>query len=108
MERPQLIAATRDFCDRVLAPHLPPGTHYLAQRAPVHVLYLGLIREIYPDGRVAHIIRDGRDVSRSLVAKQWGPDSIEEAAKEWRESVLRARREHGPGPYVEVIYERLL
>jgi hypothetical protein len=74
----------------------------------MHVLHLDLIGAIYPDARVVHIIRDGRDVARSLRAKHWGPDSIADAAAEWRESVLAGRGADVPGRYVEVRYERLL
>ena len=52
---------------------------------------LDLIAEIYPDARVLHIIRDGRAVTRSLLALPNGPSTIEDAAEEWRESVAAFR-----------------
>src|SRR3954447_4475813 len=108
MDRAELLDATRDFCDRAFLAQLESPTHYLVDRTPVHVFHLDLISEIYPDARVVHIIRDGRDVARSLVAKNWGPDTIREAATEWRDAVLGARAAKHPARYVELFYERLL
>src|SRR4051812_1353323 len=108
MDRDQLLDATRDFSDRVLLSQFETGARYLAERTPAHGEHLGLIGELYPDARVVHIIRDGRDAARSLLAKQWGPDTIEAAAREWRDSVVAARAAGFPGRYVEVFYERLL
>ena len=58
---------------------------------------------------MVHIIRDGRDVARSIRAQWWGPETIEEAAREWTESV-RAGRAAGATPdrYRELRYEDLL
>jgi Sulfotransferase family len=108
MERADLIEATRDFCDRVFLAQFETDARYLAERTPVHVLHLDLIGELYPDARVVHIIRDGRDVARSLMTKSWGADSIDVAAREWRGSVLAGREAAFPGTYIEVFYERLL
>lgn len=83
---------------------------YLLERTPWHVYDLDLIHEIYPDARVIHIIRDGRAVARSLLAKSWGPDTMEEAAEEWRSSVVAGRTGGVPfgDRYREVRYEELL
>jgi hypothetical protein len=107
-DREALLDATRDFCDRMLAPFLEPGARYLSERSPGHAKAVDVIAPVYPDARLIHIIRDGRDVARSLVARSWGPDSVAEAAREWRDSILQAR-EHAPeGRYLEVGYELLL
>jgi hypothetical protein len=63
IERDTLLDALRDFCDTVFAPMLEPGKTRLAERTPLHALHTGLIGDIYPDGRIVHIIRDGRAVA---------------------------------------------
>ena len=70
---------------------------------------MDLVADIYPDGRVVHIIRDGRDVARSLVSMAWGPQDVSAAARTWRQAVETARA-HGPqmAAYVEIRYEELL
>jgi hypothetical protein len=107
-DRELLLDATREFCDRVFAPYLEPGDERLVERTPLHALDADLIAEIYPDASFVHIVRDGRDVSRSLVSHKWGPQSIAEAADEWREAVTAGRAIANHGRYTEVRYEHLL
>ncbi len=108
-ERAAVIDGVRGLCDSVLGPYLQPGARLLVERTPDHVRHMRLISELYPGARFIHIIRDGRDVARSLLAKSWGPDSVEAAASEWRDSV-RAGRAQAPSParYRELRYEDLL
>ena len=108
IERDVLLDSLRDFCDTVFAPMLEPGRERLAERTPLHALHTGLIRDIYPDGRIVHIIRDGRDVVRSLLTQQWGPRNVAEAAREWRSAIEAARAgANGSNRYLEVRYEDL-
>jgi hypothetical protein len=112
MDRDAFLDAVRDFCDQVftgLIEVLGPGASRFAERTPEHSQHLDLIGDVYPDARIAHIIRDGRDVARSLVSQGWGPQSLRDAASEWDLSVRKAREagrhlEH----YYEVRYEELL
>jgi hypothetical protein len=109
VEREAVLDAARDLSDVVFAGMLEPGTKRLAERTPMHVLHLRLMASIYPDARFVHIIRDGRDVARSIRAQEWGPQQLEEAAGEWREAILAARRaDLSPTVYREVRYEQLL
>ena len=108
VERGPVVDAARHLCDVAMQTHLEPGRRYLAERTPTHVFHLQLIAELYPDSRVVHIIRDGRDVARSLVAQPWGPDTIPDAAEEWRSSIEAARSAGLPSErYREVRYEDL-
>jgi sulfotransferase family protein len=112
MDRDAFLDAMRDFCDQVfigLRDVLDPKAERVAERTPEHSEHLDLIGDIYPDARVAHIIRDGRDVARSLASQSWGPESIADAATEWRTSVTRARAAGARlDHYYEVRYEELL
>ncbi|HEY1360064.1 MAG TPA: sulfotransferase [Thermoleophilaceae bacterium] len=108
VDRPRLLDAARDFCDQVLSPYLEPGARYLAERTSMHVYCVGTIAEVYPDARLLHIIRDGRDVARSLVRQEWGPPGVAEAAEQWRSGVEDARAAAPPDRYREIRYERLL
>src|SRR5687768_8936227 len=91
VERDAIIDAARDLCDTAYAGFLEPGTTHLVERTPLHVLHLPLLAEIYPDAKVLHVIRDGRDVARSIAWRDWGPDSIAGAAREWRQCVEAGR-----------------
>jgi hypothetical protein len=100
--------AMRSLCDVIFTGFLEAGTTHVSERTPLHVMHLDLIAEIYPDARFVHIIRDARDVARSLAAHAWGPGSVNDAAREWRDSVMAARRAELPAEsYREIAYERL-
>lgn len=112
IERPVLIDHVRRLCDAVYEGYrarvAPDATHVL-DRSPWHVHALARIGEIYPDAIVVHVIRDGRDVVRSLLAQPWGPDDAGEAADEWRRAIDDARSaRHAVGTYIEVRYEALI
>ena len=108
-DRATLIHAVRDLCDVVFADLVQSESGRVAERTPQHARHLDLIYEIYPDARFVHIIRDGRDVARSIVARGWGPSGIADAAREWRTTVASARAARIPADrYLEVRYERLL
>jgi hypothetical protein len=109
VEREAALDAARDLCDVVFAGAVEPGAARIAERTPMHVFHLELIAAIYPDARFVHIIRDGRDVARSVAAQRWGPEEIAEAAAEWRDAILAARSAGLPDDlYREVRYEDLL
>lgn len=112
MERDDYLDALRDFCDRLfggLLDGLGKSGKMLLERTPWHVYSLELIGAVYPDARVIHIVRDGRDVVRSLMAQDWGPDDPQAAAEEWVASVQAARCSAGSlQHYIELRYESLL
>jgi len=108
VDRNVLLDAARDFSDQILGEYAVPGVHFLAERSPLHINHVGLMAAIYPDARFVHIVRDGRDVARSLVSMEWGPSSIEDAALEWRASVSATRTGTLPERYVEMRYEDLI
>ena len=68
-DRERLIGAVRALCDAVFGEFAQAGERHVAERTPWHVLHLPLIAEVYPDARFVHVVRDGRDAVRSLVAQ---------------------------------------
>ncbi len=110
VDRERFVTAARAFLDEIFVDNLERlggDARYLLERTPLHSQHLPLIAAIYPDARVLHIVRDGRAVARSLLAMDWGPESMESAAAEWRDSV-RGGREGAAlfgERFVEVRYE---
>jgi hypothetical protein len=47
------------------------GVNRWAECTPLHLLYLPLIKKLFPDALIVHIIRDGRDVTTSLDRIGW-------------------------------------
>lgn len=63
----------------------------------------------FPEARMLHVIRDGRDVAMSWVKQWFGPASIRDAARLWRDHV-QVNRDWGrrnPSRYLEIRYEDL-
>jgi hypothetical protein len=77
-------------------------------KTPGYLLHLPLLRELFPEGRVLHVLRDPRDECLS-VRRSFGKDPIR-AAHRWRVSVERARRDAAllGDTYRELRYEELL
>ena len=104
--------ALREVADRVfrgLAASLAPRARLIVERTPWHAYHLDLIGAVYPDAAVVHIVRDGRDVARSLLSQPWGPTRMADAAEEWRSAVVTARAQGARlARFREVRYEALL
>jgi hypothetical protein len=69
------------------------------------------INTVFPDSRFVHIIRDGRDVIKSVNKLNWGPNDLIAGANWWAEYVRLGRRLGallGPDRYIEVRYEDLV
>lgn len=111
-----LAAATpADFPDAVRAVYgayaARQGKPRYGDKTPIYVLHLDYIASLLPEAVFVHVIRDGRDVARSLLDAGWGPQSWERAALHWRSQVKRGRaagRSLGAGRYRELRYEDLL
>jgi hypothetical protein len=113
VQRDDFLDPLRDLVDRVLLETIArqkPEARYVAERTPWHVSHLPLIADVYPDAKVINIVRDGRDVARSLISMPWGPPGMAEAAEEWRTAVedgCAGSRLLGER-YRQVVYEDLL
>lgn len=109
-DRDQLIEDVRILCEGVFERFGTPEQQHIAERTPLHVFHLPLIAEVYPQARFVHIVRDGRDAVRSLVAQDWGPGTVAEAAEEWRSAVKTGRAAAGQlgSRLLEIRYESLL
>ncbi len=93
------------------------GVERWAESTPLHLLYLPLIKQVVPDALVIHIIRDGRDVTASLLRIGWIRPFPWDRSRAflvpaifWRWIVSKGRRygQAMPGDYMEVHYEELV
>ena len=86
----------------------------LLEKSPEHVFVVDWIRELHPDARFVHIIRDPRAVAASLMAaaktwgSHWAPESAAEAAAMWCTWVRAGRRVETMGDTARTLrYEAL-
>lgn len=106
----------RSFVIRMLRPvHLGEGDLFL-EKSPDHALVIPEIKDILPESRIIHLIRDPRDVVASLLAagrswgRNWAPSSAGAAAKQWTNyvhAVSEAAEQLSPQEFMEVRYEEL-
>jgi hypothetical protein len=108
----------RNFTLQLLAPmalSLQEGELFV-EKTPGHGLYLQEISEMLPQSRYLHILRDGRDVTASMLAaskswaSSWAPRDARNAARTWVKSVTTIReaaRSLPSGRFLEVRYEEL-
>lgn len=86
------------------------GRRRWADKTPRYALSLGYINRLFPTCLVIHVIRDGRDVVASHLAR-WGYWAGLKAIQKWPRYVRTARRAGQAlpdGRYLEVRYEELV
>jgi hypothetical protein len=77
-------------------------------KTPLYCEHIGAIRQMLPEARFIHIIRDGRDAALSLRPLWFAPGKdVTSLAEQWRRMVRTARAEAGED-YLEIRYEKLL
>lgn len=87
------IQAFRDYIGVLFDAHAAAiGKPRWAAKVPRFVRMLPLLVQLFPDLRFFNLVRDPRRVIPSLVTRQWGPTSIDEAIGYWRNDIEAARR----------------
>jgi hypothetical protein len=82
-----------------------------AEKTPSHIFHIELMHEMFPKARFIHMIRDGRDVIRSLQQMPWATRKVRWNIKQWVDSVQigrKAGQKLPTGCYTEVYYEKLI
>lgn len=51
--------------------------------APNNLLYVHRLNQHFPNSKFVHIIRDGRAFANSMIAADWGPNDVIDAAERW-------------------------
>lgn len=86
------------------------GKSRVGSKYPVFGRYLWVLNQLFPDCRVVHVVRDGRDCALSHKKMVWGHQNTYAAAIHWRDYLRKARGDARvmPGRYLEIRYEDLL
>lgn len=80
-------------------------------KTPYYVTEIPLLLKLFPEARIIHIYRDGRDVALSWLQSRYVPQNIYTAARLWKSWTSAGRQAGAALPretYLEVCYERLL
>ncbi len=76
-----------------------------------YVMSIPKILTLFPNAKIIHVIRDGRDVALSYRAVDFGPNGLFSTAVFWRRRTLTGRASGewaGPARYFEIKYEDLV
>jgi hypothetical protein len=86
------------------------GKSRIGSKYPVFGYHLDLLNRHFPNCRVVHVIRDGRDCALSHRHMRWGHQNSYAAAAHWRDYLRKTRRdaEGMQSRYLEFRYEDLL
>jgi hypothetical protein len=82
-------------------------------KTPYYALHLDKLTEWWPDAKIIHLVRDGRDVALSLFGRKhdFSAYNVYYAAQYWQKYVDVCReqgRRLPPGQYLEIRYEDVL
>ena len=87
------------------------GKKRWGDKTPQYVTAIPVLVDIFPEAKILHVIRDGRDVAQSWVRTSFEPRNLYVAARLWKAAVSAGRaagRALPPESYLEVCYENLL
>ncbi len=125
--RPEVVADLHEELGKRIT---DPKRDFLVEKNPKHTLRIPLLDAVFPDCRIIHLIRDGRDTVASLMFRNRGPgwghlktpgwaklldrypkENHIRCAHQWRDSVLLGRTDGlklPPNRYTEIRYEELV
>lgn len=112
LERADFIAWIRESAESLFARFaVVTGKPRWAEKTPAHVFHMPLMQEVFPEAQFIHMVRNGRDVVRSLQQMPWAPRKTRWSIERWVRSV-NVGRENGrklpANQYTEVRYEEFL
>ena len=90
--------------------HGKPNPSFWIDHTPSNTRYASSLFNLFPEARILHIVRDGRGVASSIMRLDWGPNTINNAARYWVEKVaygLASEMYWGSHRVKRVIYEDL-
>jgi len=84
-----------------------PEAYIWGDKTPYATFGLNWIKKLYPQGRIIHMLRDGRDVVNSLI-KHRRCHTVQQACARWNESVNILSKQHADMRIITIRYEQLV
>ena len=87
------IASYRDLVDAIFTEYARrKGKPRWGDKTPAYITEVETLWQIFPDCKLIHVVRDGRDVALSLGGIDWGTRHIPRVAEDWRWKTLLAHK----------------
>ena len=85
--------ATRRLVATVIAPQMDQrGDLRWVDTTPANARAADRMIALFPDAKIVHMMRDGRDVAASFAGKKFGPNNVMVGLEAWRMRMLDAHR----------------
>jgi hypothetical protein len=87
-----------------------PTPRFWVDHTPKNVRYVWTLFQLFPHAKLIHLVRDGRAIAASVLPLDWGPNTIENAARFWAERLAYgfAAEACWPEQVIRVRYEDLV
>lgn len=82
-----------------------------ADKTPGYLTHADILHHLFPNSKFIHLVRDGRDVSLSLLKTHFGPNNFLTALQHWERKVAVARKMLAmldPNQHIQIRYEDLI
>ncbi len=81
-------ATLLDWLVRQYAEHVDrPAARLWIDHTPENARFAATLGELFSAAKFVHIVRDGRGVAASILPLDWGPNTIDQAARWWLDAV---------------------
>lgn len=78
----------RDIIDLIYNHYLEKeGKRIWGDKTPPYIRYVPQLSALYPEAKFIHLIRDGRDVTRSFMSRNWIGPWLHNKTYEWKKSI---------------------
>jgi hypothetical protein len=107
----QIYTLAGEYVHRLFAIHCSKMNRpYWVNKTPGLLKYNHALSKLFPNAKVIHIIRDGRDVAASNLSLSWGPATVRDAARRWKSLILAGRPNKTTADisYLELRYESVI
>ncbi|MDP4825442.1 MAG: sulfotransferase [Candidatus Nanopelagicales bacterium] len=86
-------AASRRFAETIVSSRTRrnPLSRWV-DTTPANARNADRVLALFPEGKVVHMMRDGRDVAASFVSKPFGPSEVIQGLDAWRDRMIEAHR----------------
>ncbi len=86
------------------------GKTWWADKTPPNIDHVELLAEVFTGGKFVELVRDGRDVTLSMLTMPWGDNNVWSCANRWAHCIREGERQRAarPNDMLLVRYEDLV